>query len=322
MNKIYKGLLFLAAVSMVAACDIKQENVKYLPKTTDPSMLNEHFYEEEILFTEEEIGLPVVRANSAGAYTLSLEALLPDGLFLGSDCTVLNDNFTNSKGVRLGSLVSFKIEFVDGQSQSDVVFKLGQTLVGSKYQGFVRFASDVEYNKNVGIDSCFFSLAKAYSWTSIGEGEYYDDFVGNRNAVEVLKAEGFDRYRIVNPYPAAVLTGEDLGYSAAGEAWGIGGAACPYIEFWVEEDGKHVSWNTKFSTTLDYTGDGDTIWIYYPTAFAKYAPYAAYCALDDNEPKVVWFYGVAYIDGIGGFDVTPCVLSLPGGPGLDFLFEE
>ena len=182
------------------------------------------------------------------------------------------------------------------------------------YKGTVSLSDTTTFNKNIAVASATLALAKAYTWVSLGEGEWFDNLAlmtstsyGIRK-VEVLKADGFDRYRIMNPYTPEAI-------AAAG--WEPGGAKSSYIEFWVLENGTNVAWDGWWFPGILYDGAGTDIKAYYPSVLS------ASLAADDAkskyfEEKVIGFYPYWYIDGLGGFGTKyPCFLSLPGGPALE-----
>lgn len=313
MNRIYKSLLVLAAAATVASCDLNQVGEIYLPENDDPTMLYSSFNEIELSASLESIAIPVVRAKNTSELTVDLVVCVPEGVTVdGTAGTPDKDGNT---------LYTTSLKFDAGKSQADLVLDISKMEVGNKYKGYVVFADDVKFNERTAVDSCAFTLAKAYSWVSLGEGEYYDSFIGNYNPVEVLKADGFDRYRVLTPYPADVLL--DDGYAPAGQAFGIGGAPCPYIEFWVVKegefaDGNHIAWSSGFSTTIDYDGAGSTIYMWFPGDYnAAKAPKAAECKFMDDAKTWIQFYALAYIPALGGgFGEFPTYLSLPGGPKL------
>jgi hypothetical protein len=126
--------------------------------------------------------------------------------------------------------------------------------------------------------------------------------------VEVLKADGFNRYRIMNPY-------NDSAIAAAG--WEPGGARNSYIEFWILDNGVNVAWDGWWCPGILYSGAGTDIKAYLPSALS-----ASLAAEDAKsgfyEEKVIGFYPYWYIDDVGGFGTKyPCFLSLPGGPALE-----
>lgn len=316
MNKIFKSILMLAAAMVTVACNLDQVSETYSPADGDePTMFKALLNEIELDASLESVAVPVTRARAGKDLTVNLVAVLPAGITVSGQATAVGE--ADEKG---NTTYNTSVTFKAGEAQADLILDITQMAVGASYSGTVSLAEGVKVNENKVIPTTTFKLAKAYTWVSLGTGEFFDNFVGNYNNVEVLKADGFDIYRVMNPYPADVLTGPALGYGPAGTEFGIGGAPCPYIEFWVLENGINIAWDVKFSTTIDYTGAGDTIWHYYPADFNdKYAPKAENCKFLNADKTIVQFWPIAYIDGLGGYgdNYAPCLLSLPGGPSLE-----
>ena len=80
--------------------------------------------------------------------------------------------------------------------------------VGKAYKGVISLASESDYN-SLGISSVNVTLQKAYSWSHYGTVKITDDIVtaafGVDNLtweVEADKADGFEVYRLLDPYGA------------------------------------------------------------------------------------------------------------------------
>ncbi|MDO4164612.1 MAG: hypothetical protein Q4D56_09550 [Bacteroides sp.] len=115
-----------------------------------------------------------------------------------------------------------------------------------------------------GTASTSLTVSKDYSWVSLGTGTFADNWVANGMTynVEIYKADGFERYRVMNPYTQC-YTNDD------GE-WGnwISLASAPaYITFWTASDGT-ISF-TPYALGLNYQGSSSQpIYVYPPTAFS------------------------------------------------------
>lgn len=151
---------------------------------------------------------------------------------------------------------------------------------------------------------------KAINWISLGNGQFYDAWVMYSVAtVEVQKAEGMDRYKIINPYPQSILEEAEWG------DW-IGGPKSAFIEFWIKEN-KTIAWDKFWYPGLLYQGSSSAIIKgYLPSALS-----ASQAAKDANSKvlianKLFTLCPYYYIDGLGGFGVQSTWLSLPGGPDL------
>lgn len=314
MNKIFKSILVVAAGLFAAACNLDQVNDLYVPENDEPNMLYSVYNDLELDASLQTVSIPVTRAKSDAEFTVKLDVLLPEGVTTAGTAGEPDENGN--------TLYKSSVTFAAGEPTTNVVLNVSAMEVGIQYAGKVSFADSTQVNVNTATFSCSFKLAKAYTWVSLGEGEWFDQFGLMSDAsygiqkVEVLKADGFDRYRILNPYANT----EQL--TAAWGAAAIGGMKSTSIEFWVLEDGVHVAWDGWWYPGLLYDGDGTDIKAYYPSALNPSL------ATDDAksmflEEKVVGFYPYWYIDGLGGFGAKfLAALSLPGGPDLEAWLNE
>mgnify|MGYP003291146340 CR=1 FL=1 len=293
MKKIFKALSSIAAaVLLVSACNVEHPMPTYSPENAqEVSFVQATVVNQEILATAPTFDITLSRNTPAEAATVAVTS-------------------TFSAGVVCPATVTFNA----GESTATLSLDITAMEVGKAYKGTVSLSDTTTFNKNIAVASATLTLAKAYTWVSLGEGEWFDNLAlmtstsyGIRK-VEVLKADGFDRYRIMNPYTAEAI-------AAAG--WEPGGAKSSYIEFWVLENGTNVAWDGWWFPGILYSGAGTDIKAYYPSVLS------ASLAADDAkskffEEKVIGFYPYWYIDGLGGFGTKyPCFLSLPGGPALE-----
>lgn len=207
---------------------------------------------------------------------------------------------TNAAGVLNGpSSVIFK----SGENVADYTISIGDLVPGTTYTATVELtepegsithpdAQNLKYT---------FTISKTLTWTSIGTGSFLDAWVmDNAEApyeVEIMKVEGVERYRVMNPYKEYYES--PLASAGLGE-WLVEGATGPeYVEFWENEDGK-LSFNS-YSTGLFYEGNpSQVIGAYSWSAFNASAGYTG-----DNdiwyEPGFAVLSPVYYINGLGGF---------------------
>ena len=114
--------------------------------------------------------------------------------------------------------------------------------------------------------------------------------------MEILKAEGFDRYRVMKPYEDYLKT------AAAAESWEdwIGRSSAPFIEFWTVDG---VVFFDDYYTGLNYQADESLpIYVCHPNGWSS---------LRANNPnnkwldaKTVQFAPYYYIDGLGGWNYS------------------
>ena len=123
--------------------------------------------------------------------------------------------------------------------------------------------------------------------------------------VEIQKAEGFDRWRVIAPYD------ESMKNDDGGNGDWLAGEAAPYIEFWLTDAG-YVDYN-EFFTGLNYQADGNSpIYAYPPTAFDGLDP-KFNKFLDDKTVQLAPYFYVPSLGG--GFDYTAVegtiIITLP-----------
>lgn len=150
----------------------------------------------------------------------------------------------------------------------------------------------------------------AYNWISLGNGQFCDTWtLYSIPTVEIRQAEGFDRWRVMQPYTKELLL------EAEWEGW-LGGPQSAYIEFW--QEGDFLKWDTNWYAGLLYDGDASQpIKHYYPSSLG--ASLADYNELSKFiMDKVARLRPAVYIDGVGGWHTSNnyCYVSLPGGPNL------
>ena len=204
------------------------------------------------------------------------------------------------------------ISFEKGKSETMLSLDISKMEIGKTYKGTVTFADETEYNGKIAITSNAFTLAKAYTWTSIGTGEWFDglalqisDTDLNIVKVDVLKAEGFNRWRIMNPYP------KDKVVLAWDEDSFVGGAN-DYIEFYTLDEAKGtIKFDQKIYCGLNYNKMGKIVYTYPSSYSATHAEKDA-----DNkfvDAQHVQFYVPRLIDGTSSwFNFGYMYLGMPG----------
>lgn len=291
MKNIFANILGLCAVFAVVSCDVDAVGTIY-----EPDSSNNGVTFSQTLFTNSEISasattftVVVNRAVAGSAQTVGISSTLPADI-----------------------VVPGSVSFAAGEYTADLVLDISKMSVGTTYRGSVALADENAYDAKTGISSANVVLAKAYEWTSVGTGQFFEyfweGFVGD---VEILKADGFNLYRVLNPYAATAdpdATGPKPGY----------------IQFEVVDNAGTVHFNT-WQSPYDYDGEGHYIKFYRPSeASASYAAYDNESVLEDNYYVALLPY--IYIDGVGGWNVGNgyCIgIALPGAPkSIDEWFDE
>ena len=297
-NLLY--VILLSALCFASSCE--QKAPEYVPGEAPTGA--QVFFPNDIqvgtitLDETKPISIPIVRANDAGALSV----------------TINSNAFT-------GFEIPATVEFAAGTKNAELVinYDITQFKRGDSY----------DVNITLGNDTTFYGVARynftvyINPWESLGMGQWYDALALESNdsfgiqSVEILhNGVQPELYRIMNPYA------NDEQLAKAWSPENIGGPKSEYIEFKVLEDGVHVSWNKWWYTGLIYTpGDeSSSIKAYLPSALsAAQAPNDKYSQFFSviSENDLVRFVPYYYIDGVGGFGLMTCYLSFPGGPDLE-----
>lgn len=203
--------------------------------------------------------------------------------------------FTPGAGCPSDISLASPVVFKAGSYTAEVTLSIADAQPPHTYSGVLSFdASKASY---AGIAKCEVTYPVSYTWSSIGNGTFYDAWVmDNAEApysVEILKTDGFERYRVLNPYAEYYST---IG-PASWENW-IGSTGPAYIEFWENADGL-LSFSA-YATGLLYQADASQ-------AIGAY-PYSAFTAGSYESGYDKWYSDgfavlspVYYIPGVGGF---------------------
>lgn len=297
MKKIFKAISTLTlGLLLVSSCNVENINATYSPSKDEVSFVQSINVNTEIPTQSTTYDVLIGRNSTEKALTVNIA------------CDITEDVVCPSS-----------VTFQAGESSAIISLDIANMKVGKQYKGKITITDESVINKNIAISAISLTLQKVYTWNSLGEGEWWDNLALMSETslgiqkVEVLKAEGFERYRIMKPYANTAQLAEAWGASA------LGGAKNNYIEFWVNED-MTVAWDGWWCPGLLYDGAGTDIKAYYPS-------YLTGDPAEDGKSKfvmekVVAFYPYWYIDGLGGFGTKyPCFLSLPGGPSIESLLQ-
>lgn len=266
MKNIFKALAVAgAAVALFASCDTDLVKAEY---TGDGavSFAATVVTATEIEASETVFNVPLCRSNASEAKTVSIKATLPDGLSCPSSVT-----------------------FNAGEFEAFLPIDIAVMEVGNSYKGTLEIEGLSDEEKAISISSTAFTLAKAFTWISLGTGLFYEGFwEGFIGEAEVFQAEGFDRWKIINPYKDSEIA--DVAGPATLEFWSIGKDSYGY---------DLVKYDT-FYTPYDYDGGGNIIKGYWPSDLsANYAAKEEYNGFWDDD--IIVFDPCWYIDGLGGW---------------------
>ncbi|MFY9116190.1 MAG: hypothetical protein WBK97_06310 [Bacteroidales bacterium] len=289
-----KILNLFAVVSLVAlfltSCNVEKINPVYTPDAAGYSFIAKA-YTFTLPAANPVFKIKVFRNTTEGTGTVTLTPTASHNVFNVPGTL----SFDNGKG-DADLTISLKPEASIG-----VVYTLKLSI--SSQEASVGGVKEVEMKINL-----------AYNWISLGNGQFCDTWtLYSIPTVEIRQAEGFDRWRVMQPYTKALLL------EAEWDDW-IGGPQSAYIEFW--EEGGFLKWDTNWYAGLLYGGDaGSIIKHYYPSALS--ASLAAYNELSLFLPqynrKVARLRPAVYIDGLGGWHTSNnyCYVGFPGGPDLN-----
>lgn len=230
------------------------------------------------------VSVPVYRAVAGDALTSSITVT------------------TEAPGVTAPSSISFAA----GESQTTIDINLGDQLgVGEIVEITVKL-NDADAGVG-GIAEATVSAYKEYVFESLGMGTFQDNWaLGGTYSVEIQKAQGFDRYRVIDPYKEG-LTNDDGDW----QNWISMGTRCPYIEFWETGEGDLVMFN-NFALGINYEGAASQpIRAWHSSQLGGGVP--DLCKkLDAKTYQLAPYY---YINGLGGWNYTEyngvIVITLP-----------
>lgn len=280
MKTIFKSILGIAAASLLAvSCNVDAVTTKFDPNTIDGNgvtFLQTVATDTELPASTTQFTIMVGRAKAAEAQSVPVVSTLPEDIVCPTS-----------------------ISFAAGEYEAPLVLDISKMGVGSTYKGTVSLGGLTGSDKNFSNTSVSCTFAKAYSWVSLGKGQFLDTFwEGILADVEILKADGFEIYRVMNPY------------AESKEGDGSGPA---YISIYNLGGGQ-----AKFDTYLTpYLYDeGMYVKAYFPSEFRDtYAQYDELSKFMDNYYFA--FVPVWYVDGLGGWGVNygyTLFVALPGAP--------
>lgn len=287
LNKTAVLLSFLA-LGLLSACDQDQMGEEYttgagitfncssLPSVAVPA--------NDPTFT-----VDVYRSNTQGTLTgsVSIEALQGD------------KNKTPLSGCTVSDYA-----FADGESKTTVTVNVEPLPVAVELTVTLTL-SDENSIAVGGTAKTKVIVNKDYSWVLLGTGTYTDNFaIEVTYNVEVYRAEGFDRWRVKEPYTEGIVN-DDGGNGN----WCDPNNVPNYVTFW--NAGDLVRFD-PFSIGLNYQGDKTCPIYAYPAYYFNGIKEGYSKWVDSKTVQLAPYY---YIDGVGGWDYTQydgvVVITLP-----------
>ena len=238
------------------------------------------------------------------------------------DVALIRGNVANAVTGKITAELTVGKEAVAGVTVSDYSFAAGENSTTVKVdisplevgqQGTLKLTiSDSDLSAG-GIASATIKCSKAYEWKSLGTGSYTDSWTTGSDAnpdgvtvnVEIMKTDGFDRYRIMNPYKEYLA-------SAQGAAdWGdwIAASSPDFVEFYTQDG---IIYYDDFFIGLNYEGDkAQPIYACHPSGWSSLSS-------DHNkwiDDKTAQFAPYYYIEDLGGWNNTQydgvVIITLP-----------
>lgn len=200
MKNIFRSILAVAVAAMtVAACNVDNYKAVYEPSDNEVSFLQSTVVSTEINAKATNFDIEVARTNTNGVLQIPVDgSKLPAGVTCAANVT-----------------------FADGEAKAAISLNVSAMEVGKTYKGTISLIpanTTGGYQENIAITSASLTLAKAFKWVDYGKCNYTDDIVGPLFSapnvtypVKVMKAEGLDCYKLIDPY------GADFPYNEPGD---------------------------------------------------------------------------------------------------------
>ena len=319
MKNTVKTIFGLAALALVAAgCNVTDPRPTYVPEGDGVTFLQTAVSATSLVSGTTSYSMDLARSSADEALTVNLTG----SIYASTDPeTDLAADFKMPESVT----------FEPGEYLAKITLDVSKMEVGVTYSGTISLSEGQEcFNPNTATTSTAVRLAMDYNWVELGEAQWYDGFmlaVSNDNLniqrCRMTKAEGFEIYRLYNPWPAAEVA----------EAWGDAMSATndvpEYLQFTINEDGS-IDWRND---VLVYGGQYEFAAVNTGYQYADWNDYVWYTSPTDvfgqpDETDVImenllcFSYGV-FSNGSGGSGyVSSSYLALPAFEGnLEDLFQ-
>ncbi|WP_303141916.1 hypothetical protein [uncultured Parabacteroides sp.] len=276
--KYISNLSILTALLLIAlgftACDSEQESAIYTDAANGAAFVNASLANITVSPADPTFTVDIVRANAGTELsgTVALTATVADEPLAG--CTVSGYTFAAGENM---TKITVNVTPLEIGKELDITL----TLDGEK---------PISGSNTISV-----TVNKDYNWVSLGTGTFVDvlAFTEAPYNVEIQKAEGFDRYRVIKPY-AEGLKNDDGDWGNA-----VAATSCDYIEFWLKDG---IIYYNKFFIGINYDGSpSNAIYAYHPSSFSGIS-LANNKQLDDKTFQLAPYY---YIEALqGGFDYT------------------
>ena len=208
--------------------------------------------------------------------------VIPLDRTVSSGSETVNITFTPAANCPEDITVPSSVTFEAGKNTAEIVIDIANATPPYTYAGTLKFEGTPSYS---GISALTIKCPVNYTWSSLGTGTFFDAWVMDDSdpyPVEILKADGFERYRVLNPYKAYYASADGQ------EDWAdwISSSGPEYVEFWQLDNG-NLYFNA-YSSGLNYqavagqpitlypwdalTGTQEGLDIWYEPGFAVLSP--------------------------------------------------
>ena len=279
LNKVLFGLTIVAA-ALFSSCNKDNEGAIYSNQgNAGVSFTASTLSTVEVPASNPVFDVEIVRGNTVGAATGNLTATLKAG-----------------DEVIPGATVS-AFNFADGQNSTTVSVNIAPLAVG--VAGTITLTIDDADASIGGVKSATMKVSKAYEWTKLGVGQYIDNWLGYSSDVEIYKAEGFDRYRVIAPY-AEYVTSEQA-VADWGADWLDPTKSVAQLDVWIEDG---LAFYEDYPIGINYEADkAQPIYVCHPSGWSSMQDpsFWAHNMMGDGYIQIAPYY---YIDGLGGWNYT------------------
>lgn len=301
-NKIIFGFT-VAIAALLSSCNQDNEGAiyNYSGGTQGLTFSSSTLQSVEVPASQPTFTVEMFRGATAEAATGNVEVT-----------RVMKDKKGNDSLAVISGLTASAYNFAPGESKTTITIDITPLEVGDLATINIAVPKD---NASIGAyASTRVKAVKAYEWETIGKGTYTDFWATGTDDeanpyytanVDIMKAKGFDRFRIMNPYKDYLAT------DMAAESWGnwIAPSSANFVEFYTVDD---VIYYEDYFTGLYYQGDKTApIYVCHPSGWSSLDP-------SHNkwiDEKTLQFAPYFYIDGLGGWNYTQydevIVVTLP-----------
>lgn len=284
LNKIsvFSSLLMLG---LFTACNTDQEGLEYIG--------------QGVTFSSEALTSVIVSPNDP---TFTIDVYRANADVAVSGTITMTATLDDEKETPLEGCTVSSYSFAAGETMTTTTVNVEPLAIG------VDLIVDLTIeNKDVavsGTNTTSVVVSKDYNWLPLGKGTFTDNFaIGVTYDVEILKAEGFDRYRVMAPYAESMIKDD------GGNGNWVASSSAPYVDFWTS--GAEVRFN-PFFIGLNYQGlSTQAIYAYHPTALGLSGAFNKW--VGEKTVQLAPYYYIAALQG--GFDYTTkngvIVITLP-----------